>query len=210
MIPRQPPVDAHALARTILSERRFQVAVPSARATMWQLFWKWLHGWWSRLWDAIFSHAHIGKTASSIIGTIVALVLIALVVTMIARLALGQTRDIRSLGARPLEVRTDPRELYLQSRAAAAHGDYRLALALIFRAAVMRMHALGVARDDPSRTVNQWRRAIAGARPSLAPSFDAIARPFVAAVYAERPVGRDQWIAAENAYAALPEADARA
>lgn len=210
MIALRPPVDAQALAREILSQNRFRVHAASAQRTAWDMFWDWLRARWSQMWDALFSHVHIGKTAGSLIADAVAFALIALVLVIAARLVLGSLRDARRADARPLEPRPDPHEIYLRSRAAAARGDYRSALAALFAAALLRLQLLGVIGDDPSRTVNQWRRAVAGSHPALASEFDAIALPFVSATYAERPALREQWLDAENAYAGLPDVSGHA
>lgn len=162
------------------------------------------------MWDALFSHVHVGTTAGRIIGDVLAFALIALVVIMTTRLVLGSIRDPSRVQARPLQPPLDPYGLYMRSRQAAARGDYRTALALLFRATLMKLQLGGIVHDDPSRTVNQWRRAVAGTKPDLAPAFDAIARPFVSAVYAERPAERAQWLEAENAYAGLPDTADRA
>jgi hypothetical protein len=201
----RPPLGARELARQILLERRFHVAVPAAHKTLWEMFWDWLRGMWSRMWDALFSHVHIGSRTSVVIGDVLAIALIALVVVMLVRLALGSIRDARRPdSAHPLIDSPDPGALYELSREAAERGDYRLAVALLFAAAMRRLERLGFAREDPSRTVNEWRRALGGTQPAVLPAFDAIARPFVAAFYAETPVARGQWMEAHDAYAALP------
>ncbi len=201
----RPPLGARDLAREILSERRFRVAVPSTHRTLLEMIWDWLRGLWSRVWDALFSHVHIGSRASTIIGDALAVALIAVVVVVLVRLALGSIRDARRPdSAHPLLDRPDPGALYELSRQAAARGEYRLALALIFAATMRRLERLGIAREDPSRTVNEWRSALRGAQPAVLPAFDAIARPFVAAFYAEVPVARGEWMEAHDAYIALP------
>jgi len=118
---------------------------------------------------------------------------------------LASVRDVRSAaGAQPLSESPDPGALYELSRQAAELGDYRAAVALLFAAAMRRLERLGFAREDPSRTVNEWRRELRGTQPAVLPAFDAIARPFVAAYYAETPVERGQWMEAHDAFIALP------
>jgi len=46
--------------------------------------------------------------------------------------------------------------------------------------------------------------------PALASTFDAIARPFTAAFYAELPVAQSQWLAAHDAYVTLPQEERNA
>jgi hypothetical protein len=207
----RPPLGARDLAREILSEKRFRVAVPSTHRTLWEMFWDWVRGWWSRLWDALFSRVHIGSRVGVVIGDVLAVALIAVVVLVLVRLALGSIRDARRTdSAHPLIDSPDPGALYELSRAAAARGDYRIAIALLFAAALRRLERLGFAREDPSRTVNEWRRTLRGTQPAVLPAFDAIARPFVAAFYAEVPVARGQWMEAHDAFIALPVESGRA
>lgn len=211
MISGRPPLGARELARQILSEPRFRTAVPRAHRTLWEIFVDWLRGWWSRLWDALFSHVHIGNRASIVIGDALAVALIAVVVVVLVRLALGSIREARRQdSAHPLEDSPEPGALYELSRAAAANGDYRLAVALLFAAAMRRLERLGFAREDPSRTVNEWRRMLRGTQPAVLPAFDAISRPFVAAFYAEAPIERAEWMQAHDAYVALPVEPGRA
>jgi len=205
MIPSRPPLGARDLAREILSERRFRVAVPSTHLTLWETIWDWVRRLWSRLWDALFSHVHIGKGASVVIGDLLAFALIAVVIAVLVRLAFASIRDARRpAGAHPFTEAPDPGALYELSRQAAELGDYRMAVALLFAAAMRRLEKLGFAREDPSRTVNEWRRELRGTQPAVLPAFEAIARPFVAGYYAETPVERGQWMEAHDAFIALP------
>jgi len=207
MIARHPPVDPQTLARTILSEKRFRVAIPTTHRSLWEMFWGWLRDLWSRLADAFFSHVHVGSRAGFTIGVATEVILIAVVVIVLIRLVIGIVRDARHPRsvARALAEPPDAQELYAQSRRAAAQGDYRAAVALIFRAALVRLERLGLVREDPSRTVNECRRSVAARAPALASGFDAIARPFTAAFYAELPVAQAQWLAAHDAYVTLPQ-----
>jgi hypothetical protein len=212
MIARHPPIDPQTLARTILSEKRFRVAIPTTHRSLWEIFWSWLRDLWSRLADAFFSHVHVGSRAGFTIGVVIEAILIAAVVFIVIRLLAGVVRDARHprSAARPLAELPDPQALYAQSRRAAAQGDYRTAIALVFRAALLRLERLGLVREDPSRTVNECRRSVAAREPALASAFDAIARPFTAAFYAELPVAQAQWLAAHDAYVALPQEERNA
>ncbi len=207
----RPPLGARDLAREILLQKRFRVAVPSTHRTLWEMFWDWLRGLWSRVWDALFSHVHIGSRAGQIIGDALAFALIAVVVVVLVRLALGSIRDARRPdAAHTLLDSPAPGALYELSREAAFRGDYRMAVALLFAASIRRLERLGIARENPSRTVNEWRRKLRAAQPSVLPAFDAIARPFVAAFYAEMPIARGEWMEAHDAYVALPVEPAHA
>lgn len=212
MIARHPPLDPQALAHTILSEKRFRVAIPTTHRGLWEMFWGWVRDLWSRLADAFFSHMHIGNRSSVVLGDVLAVILIAAVILILLRLTVGIVRDARHprSQARALAELPDPQALYAQSRQAAARGDYRTAVALIFRAALLRLERLGLVREDPSRTVNECRRSVAAREPALASVFDAIARPFTAAFYAEVPVAQAQWLSAHDAYVTLPQEQSHA
>src|SRR5260370_14668649 len=104
MIARHPPLDPQTLAHSILSEKRFRVAIPTTHRSLWEMFWSWLRDLWSRLADAFFSHVHIGSRAGVTIGVVVEAILIAAVVFMLIRLLAGVVRDARKprSAARPL------------------------------------------------------------------------------------------------------------
>jgi len=191
--------------------RKGSSAIPTTHRSLWEIFFSWLRDLWSRLADAFFSRVHVGG-AGFTIGLAIEAILIAAVVFMLIRLLAGIVRDARHppSAARALAEPPDPQELYAQSRRAASRGDYRAAIALVFRAALLRLERLGLVREDPSRTVNEWRRSVAAREPALASKFDAIARPFTAAFYAELPVAQSQWLAAHDAYVTLPQEERNA
>src|SRR5438270_4577054 len=95
MIARHPPIDPQTLARTILSEKRFRVAIPSTHRSLWEIFWSWVRDLWSRLADAFFSRVHLGSRAGFTIGVVIEAVLVAAVVFMLIRLLAGVVRDAR-------------------------------------------------------------------------------------------------------------------
>jgi Domain of unknown function (DUF4129) len=106
-------------------------------------------------------------------------------------------------GARPLPERASSRSLYALSDSAAQAGQYADAVALLFRAALAALDLQGVVHDDPSRTVNECRRAVRDRAPESVAAFDTIARAFTDALYAEETVSAQQWSAARDAYGAL-------
>jgi hypothetical protein len=204
LVPRLPPIDPNVLARKILSEDRFRVAIPSSHRTAWEIFWTWVRDQWNRLFDALFSHVHVGKQTGLVLGDLVVIALVAIVLIVGVRLMRGAVRDAqRAGGSQPLADDPDFESLYERSRLAALHGDYRGAIALIFWAALLKLERLGIIRPDPSRTVNECRRAVARGAPAAAPAFDKIARSFTAAFYAERAVALDQWESARDGFMAL-------
>lgn len=200
------PLDPHVLAREILLQPRFRVALVPRHRTLFEIAWQWLRDMWDRLARGLGSHVHVGKQAGLILGDAVVIALIAVIVFVALRLVLGAVRDPgrTQAGATGLAPAADPHELFARSCDAAERGDYRAAIGLLFLASLVRIERLGLVSGDPSRTVNQWRRALSSRAPAIAGAFDAIARPFTAAFYAERPVGQGQWLSARDAYAGLP------
>lgn len=203
---RDAPIDPHLLVRTILSERRFVVAIPATRRTLWQMFWDWVHGLWARLADAIASRVHIGNFTAVVLGDLLVIALIALVAIVAVRLLLASRLHAQKHSVtNPLAAAEDPELLHARSIRLAQQGDYRAAIALIFRAAIVRLERLGLVRGDPSTTVNEYRRALHLNERNVAAIFEGIARAFTAAFYAEHAVNQAHWLSAHDAYVRLPE-----
>ena len=202
-----PRTDPQHAARTILSQARFRVAVAApARRTWWDAVRDWLGARWHDLMQALFGRVHIGK-AGAALGDIVLIALVLVVIFVLIRLLASAVRvgSLRSAGRAP-GAAPDAAALHEMSLAAAARGDYALAIVLLFRAALAALDVQGVVHDDPSRTVNECRRAVRAKAPPLAADFDAIARPFTAVLYAGEPVTEAQWRAALQAFTRFPQA----
>lgn len=155
--------------------------------------------------QALFGRVHLHGSAAT--GDVLLVVLVLVVIFVLVRLLMSAVRvgsanaEYRAQGAPP-----DASALHELSLAAAARGDYALAIVLLFRAALAALDVQGVVHDDPSRTVNECRRAVRAKAPPLAQDFDAIARPFTAVLYADEPVTEGQWRAALQAFAHFPQA----
>jgi hypothetical protein len=181
------------------------MAAPPARKTWWDALTDWLGKRWHDLVDSLFRNVHIGGNAGTALGDILLIGLILLVVIVLARLLWSTVRVGTAASGTPLaDTAADAATLHALSLQAARRGDYAHAIVLLFRAALAALDVQGVVHDDPSRTVNECRRAVRAKAPRLAAPFDEIARPFTAVLYADEPVTEVQWNAALNAFAALP------
>lgn len=200
----RPPLDPHALARSIVGEPRFRIAVIRPKPkTWWDVLLQWLSDRWTQLIDAFSKHVHVGEKASVAIGDLLIFALIALVAIVAIRLFLSSFREPAGVfgSARPLAQTAGADSLYALSERAADRGDYAAAIVLLFRAALAALDVHGVVHDDPSHTVNECRRAVRERSPQSAHAFDTIARAFTDALYADVPVSPQQWMAARNAFA---------
>lgn len=163
---------------------------------------KWAGDQWSRFFRAIFGHVHPSKAAISSIGDVVVVLAIAVVIIVVIRLMASALRASVLPSAHPLLMPAPVRAatLYEHSLAAAQRGDYARAIALLYRAAVTALDLGGVLADEPSRTVNECRRAVDDTAPAYAQPFDALAKSYTAVAYAERPADAARWNAALEAF----------
>ena len=204
----RPPFEPHALARTILSEPRFQVRVSApARKTWWDVLVGWLGDRWHDLLGAFGKHIHVSAGVSVATGDIVIVVVAALVIFVAVRL-LSQyiAEGVSQAGTlRAVASRAGAAELYEMSLEASRRGDYGSAVSLLFRASLAVLDLRGVVHDDPSSTVNESRRQVRRTEPRLVEPFDVLSRAFTAVVYADVPVSQTQWANAREAYLRLSE-----
>jgi hypothetical protein len=201
----RPPFDPHRVARTILAEPRFRMHVlASPRKTWWDLFWGWLNDRWHQLTDAFAHHVHIGTKTSIAAGDIILIAASAVVIVVLARLAASYVREAPRAAGVPLLRSSEAAEaLYARGVQAANGGDYVAAVTLLFRAALVALDLRGVLHDEPSLTVNECRQEVRERAARAVVPFDALARIFTTAIYAEAPVTKAQWQDALRAYAQL-------
>ena len=202
----QPPHDAAALARHILSQARFRVFVHAARPhTWWDTIRQWIADRWNQLLDAFSHHVHIGTAWSIATGDVLIAAVIAIVVAVIVRLLLTISKDQSAGGMREsaLPQHADPEQLRAAALLAAQNGAYAGAVALLFQAVLALLDARGLLRDDPARTVNECRADVRRRAAQLSAPFDRIARLFTAAVYAEDRMSLAECMQAQEAYAAF-------
>lgn len=200
--------DPHGLAASILSDRRryhfepVQIVVPQ---TWWDRLWVWIKAQWDRFWNLIFRRVRVASGASLILGDLLLVVSALGVLVMSVRLlALVQFRQpAHRSRSQALPRIADGAELYRQSCEAAQRGAYADAISKLFLATLRVMDSRGAIGVDASRTVGEFRRELRESGSALAPAFESIAQTFTAAIYAERPLLRDDWRRAREAYIQL-------
>jgi len=152
-----------------------------------------------------------GATMSTpVIGQIVAALYVALVAGLAAYLVyllvvfyLRRRRRVDVDEGTPLLQRADPDVLYELGLTAASHGRYAQAVSLLFQASLAALDWSGKLPYDGSLTAGEYRRAVRRTVDAAAPYFDEIARAFVLAAFAERPVSADEFQATDAAYRSL-------
>jgi len=203
----RPPIDAHLLARRILSASRFRMRVETpSRKTWWDFAVGWLSDRWNQLVYAFAHHVRVGATTSIAAGDIILLVAAGAVLFVAIRLVANYVREgttAKSVQIVPPRVAAEA--LYACSLRIAAEGDYAAAITLLFRSALVALDLRGIVHDEPSLTVNESRQEVRRRAPRFTAPFDALARIFTAAVYAEALVTPAQWSAAREAYDKLAQ-----
>lgn len=203
-----PPRDPGALARAILSDTsRYHLAQPQVRERPknWlERAWDWIALQWSRLIRALFGNVRVPAKASTAFGGALVFLLAALLALAVAKVgdSLGRRAAPRALAASAAEF-SDARGLYERSLTAAGNRALTQAMELLFAAAIATLDRRGLTRYDPSSTVGDFRRDVRARDASLVGAFDAIAEPFTAAVYAQRPPNEADWARAHAAFLAL-------
>jgi hypothetical protein len=158
----RPPIDPHRLAREIIAEPRFRVAVIRPKPkTWWDVFVQWLGDRWHQLLDAFSRHVHVAPNVSVAFGDVLIVLAVLVVIAFGIRLAVGISREQRNGGVHSgaLPRNADAQTLYLQSTRAANRGDYTEAASLLFRAAL----ALSGSNCVIARSANArvWKRCFA-------------------------------------------------
>jgi hypothetical protein len=153
---------ARAKLDDILKRHEFRnVRAPSREESIWDQITAWV---W-KLIDSLLNHAgnHPAMTKVLLWGVVIALGLVFLgwLIYSLANLSLAKLSFRRS----PPPVDSPPagtwREWVQQARGAAARGDYRDAVRIIYGAAVRRIEEGGTWQVDPSRTHREYVRLLA-------------------------------------------------
>jgi hypothetical protein len=198
-----------AAAAELAHPGRYQLAdrlLKPREKTLWERFWQWVGDTWNRFWNAMFGRVHLGPNGSLAFGDVLlVLVGVALLFAIFRFLVnLQIERDARNRSAyQSLDVQRSAHALYARASSLAAQGAFGEAIRALFAAAVVALDLRGVMHDDVSATVGDMRRELRARDASLAPSFDRVAREFVAAAYAEQPMKAQDWERAREGYAAL-------
>lgn len=139
-----------------------------------------------RLWDALTAplrHAIGNEKVTTVIGivvlgaAIVALLIVAVAFLRQASWRRGPRAAVRSVAG---IADADARALLALALEAAAAGRHHDAAALLWASSLRALDERGRIRFDPARTPGEWRRAIED------PSFDALARDAVVALFGDR------------------------
>jgi hypothetical protein len=201
----QPPKNPHALARAILAERRFMVRVARpVQRTWWDVALQWLADRWNDLVHALSRNVHVGSKGSVVAGDLLLAVAVLLVVIVAIRLVAGLIKENAPAHVRAeLTTPSSWEELYAESLEAAQREEYRVAITLLFRAALCALDVRGVLHDDPARTIGEWRREVCERAPRRIPAFDRMARVFSGVIYGDMPASASLWDEARAAYDSL-------
>lgn len=205
-----PALDPRAASAAILAQRSYQTGgagpAPQPRKSLLETVLGWLGERISDLLTRIF-----GATASlPIVGQIVTVLYIGLVAALAAyliyllvSLIIRRRRPSSQNEGTPLPERSDPDVLYELGMAAANQGHYARAVSLLFQASLAAFDRSGSLPLDESLTAGEYRRAVRRKVSAASPYFDDIARTFVLAAFAERPISKHDFATADAAYRSL-------
>jgi len=206
----EPTYDPEHEAAAILAQRAYQTGgagpAPAPHESLVERVWRWLEDRVSEIFNRIF-----GATAKvPAIGAIVSALFIALLVCVASYLVfllvsavIRRRRPALTDEGTPLQERIEPDTLYQLGIAAANEGHYARAVSLLFQASLAGFDRAGKLAYDASLTPGEYRRAVRKTLSSASPYFDDIARAFVLAAFAERPVSKDDFMTADVAYRSL-------
>jgi hypothetical protein len=193
-----------AARRELATPGRYQLSTkvaPPPQPTLWEQLWQWVRDRLADLWNALNDRINIGPSGAMAIGDVlIGLAVLVLVLVVIRLLAEFQIDRRRTATVEALGAPRDARKLYERATAAARKGDFTAASRLLFAATVVALDLRGVVTEDPSATVGDLRRALRSRQTELVPPFDAVAAPFVASTYAERPIEPADWDRAHAAF----------
>ncbi len=209
------PHDPDAVVRAVLAQPVFHAAsrstatapAPSLLDTLWRWF---LEHVLRPLFHPLVS-ALAGSHAAVPAGWALIVLSLGLFAFALARLALAfvrsapRRRDALESG-RPLPESRRAEAWLAAARDAALAGDFGRAIAALFAAALARLDERGIITLDPARTPGEYRRLVRRTCGPAAPAFEELARRFVRAAYARGAAGRDEFEAAERAFAAFEPA----
>jgi hypothetical protein len=206
----QPRQDPSAAARAILAQAAYRTAVTAPAAapkeTLWERILRWIGDKIGQAFDAV---ARVTQGVP-LLGEVFAILLIGIAVGGLAfvafRLANGliaKRRIATEADGEALPVSASVDQLHAAALAAARSGNFARAVALLFQASLVLLDRSGRVPFDPSRTAGEYRRLVRRKAQFVARDFDALARIFTAAVYADEPIGEVDWSAASTAFSGL-------
>ncbi len=166
----------------ILRRREFsEVSGPSA----WDEFWAKVRHWFGRLLDRIFGRIHVSRSVGSAISWTVITFAFLVVVWLIVRNLLAQSRGLSLHLEAPAQKHQSSWEWLKAARQAADAGDFREAIHCAYWAAVYRLGEAGVWRLDPTRTPREYLRLLRAETPEWPPMSE-MTRNFEVVWYGHR------------------------
>jgi|SRR5947209_7626580 len=187
-----PHGDPREVVHRVLADPRFQRAAHRPNEKSWfDYFMDALRELLRRL-TAPLQHLGGDERAATIVGFVVlavfTLAAVVLLVNVAKRVSWRRPGRARATAAEALEAGSDAGSLLARALAAASAGRHHEAAALLWASALRALDERGRVRYDPARTPGEWRRAVRD------PSFDALARDAVVALFGDR--GADEALVA--------------
>jgi hypothetical protein len=202
-----PKNDVGATTSSILAGAAYRslhtAPAPPPKETIWDRIVRWIAG----LFDSLFSGLSKMAQGAPYLGSVFAIVLIAL-----AALALGYVayRIAEGWAARRRIPGTDGDEAipafatgperYAAALEAAKNGRFARAVALLFDASLWLLHGADRITYDASLTAGEYRRLVRRRAQQASDDFDTLSRAFTLATYADEPIDEAEWMRAEVAY----------
>lgn len=185
---------AEAKLKEVLSRREFEsVRPPSWLDEQLAKFKRWL----AEMWDKLFGGLHVSKSVGSAISwTLIGFAFLVLV-WVIARNLLAQSRAFGLHLQAPLRTHKSSREWANAALAAANAGDFREAIHCAYWAAVYRLDEAGVWTLDPTRTPREYLRLLKADVPQR-PAMREITRNFEVVWYGAKPASAGDFRVAVN------------
>lgn len=202
--------DVKATAQSVLANSAYRTAVtkaaPPPKPTIWDRILRWIVEQIGKLFEGL---ANLTQGVP-VLGNIFAIALIGIAVLALVyvayRLAAGfalRRRDATAYEGEELPARANVDTLRATALAAAREGNYARAVALLFQATLVLLDRSQRINYDPARTAGEYRRLVRRKAQFVAAEFDALARIFTAAAFAETPIDEGDWTLAMTAFATL-------
>jgi len=185
---------AEAKLKEVLSRREFQsVQAPS----WWDEQWARFKAWLAEMWNKLFGGLHVSKSVGSAISwTLIGFAFLVLV-WVIAKNLLAQSRAFGLHLQAPLRTHQSSREWANAALAAANAGDFREAIHCAYWAAVYRLDEAGVWTLDATRTPREYLRLLKADVPQR-PAMREITRNFEVVWYGTKPASAGDFRTAVN------------
>src|SRR5579864_1235889 len=174
---------AEAKLKDVLSRREFHsVQGP----TWWDELSAKIRQWLADLWERLFGNLHVSKSVGSAISWTLIGVAFLMLVWLIARNLLAQSRAFGLHLQAPVRRHQSSREWANAAIEAANRGDFREAIHCAYWAAVYRLDEAGVWTLDPTRTPREYLRLLKQDVPQR-PAMREITRNFEVVWYGTKP-----------------------